>query len=116
MMIKNYLKGYGYLICLIVIMTLILSIISYFFNSPLNIMKVSVPLISLFVASIILGKNTKEKAYIEGIKFTGIYILITIIFKLIFNTGFNYNIILIYILMLVIGIMGAMIGINIKKK
>lgn len=101
---------------LMIIMTIVLSIISYFFNIPLNIMKIIIPFLALLIANIILGKNVKEKAYIEGIKFTIIYILITIILKVIFNTGFNYKIIFIYILMIVIGVIGSMVGINIKKK
>lgn len=115
-MLKNYLKCYGYLISLIIIMTLILSIINYFINIPSNIIKIIIPIISLLTSSIILGKNTKEKAYIEGIKFSSIYIIIITILKLILKTDFNFKIIIIYILLIFTSIIGSTIGINIKKK
>ena len=115
-MVKNYLKCYGYLIGLMVIMTIMLSIISYFFNITANGIKIVIPILSLLIASIILGKNVKEKAYIEGIKFAVIYILFITILKLIMKTEFNYKVIIIYILMIFTSIIGSMIGINIKKK
>ena len=115
-MVKNYLRCYGYLIGLIVLMTVIFSIISYFFNITANWIKVVIPIISLLIASIILGKKVKEKAYIEGIKFSVIYIFTLTILKLILKTEFNYKIIIIDILMIFTSIIGSMIGINIKKK
>ena len=115
-MVKNYLKCYGYLIGLIVTMTIILSIVSYSFNITGNIIKIIIPILSLLIASFILGKNTKEKAYIEGIKFAVIYIILVTILKLIFKTNFNYKVIIIDILMIFVSVIGAMIGINIKKK
>lgn len=115
-MLKNYLKCYGYLIILITIMTLILSIISYFFNTTSNIIKIIIPILSLLISSIILGKNTKEKAYIEGIKFSLIYIIIITILKFILKTNFNYKVIIIYILMILTSIVGSTIGINLQRK
>ena len=115
-MLINYLKSYGYLIILILILTTILSVISYFFNISSNIIKIIIPTISLLVSSFILGKNTKEKAYIEGIKFSLIYIIICTILKLIFKTNFNYKVIIIYILIIFTSIIGSTIGINTQKK
>ena len=115
-MVRNYVKCYGYLMGLIVIMTFIFSLVSYFFNFTSIIIKVIIPIISLLVASIILGKNVKEKAYIEGIKFSVIYIALITILKLIFKTSFDYKVIIVYILMILTSIIGAMIGINIRKK
>lgn len=114
-MIKSYLKSYGYLFGIILILTIILSIINSFSNTPLHIIKIIIPIISLLIATIILGRNTKEKAYLEGIKFTTIYIIITTILKLILKTTFNYKIIIIYLILLFTGIIGSMIGINSKK-
>lgn len=116
MMIKNYLKSYGYLFGLILIFSIILSVINYFIPLPANIFKIIIPIISLFVASIILGKGMKEKGYIEGIKFSVIYLTFITILKFIFHTGFNFKVFLMYIIFVFSSVIGSMIGINMKKE
>ena len=115
-MLKNYLKSYGYLISISIFLTIIISIISYYFNTPINIIKTIIPIISLFISSIIIGKNTKEKAYLEGLKFSIIYLLITTIFKFIIKTNFNYKVVILYIIMIFTSIIASTIGINLQKK
>lgn len=115
-MLKNYLKSYLYLFTSIIILTLILSIINYFYNFPINIIKILIPIISLIIATIILGKNTKIKAYLEGLKFTSIYIIISFIIFSITQSTFTIKIFLYYIIQLLSGIIGSMIGINLNKK
>lgn len=115
-MLKNYLKSYAYLFTSIVILTLILSIINYFYNFPTNIIKILIPIISLIISTIILGKNTKVKAYLEGLKFTSIYIIVSFIIFTITKSNFTIKILLCYILQLLSGIIGSMIGINLNKK
>lgn len=115
-MFKKYLKSYLYLIVLIIIMTIILSIINYFINIPSNIIKIIIVIISILISSIILGKQTKEKAYIEGIKFSLIYIIFLTFIKFILKTNFNFKVIIIYIIFIFTSIIGSMIGINIQKK
>ena len=114
-MIKKYLKCYGYLFGMIIILTLLLSIINYFVKVPANTISLIIPIISMLVGSFMLGKNTKEKAYLEGIKFSSIYIVLTIIFKLLMKMDFNYKVVIMYIAMLLTSIIGATIGINTKK-
>lgn len=115
-MLKKYLKSYAYLFGLILILTIILSIINYFMVIPTKIIKLIIPIISILVSTIILGKNTKEKAYIEGLKFSSLYILISIIISLITKNPFNFKLIICYLLLLLTGIIGSMIGINTSKK
>ena len=69
----------------------------------------------MLVASIILGKNIKEKAYLEGLKFSSIYLVIVTILKLILKQSFNYKVIIMYFLLIFTGVIGSMIGINLKK-
>lgn len=115
-MLKNYLKSYLYLFILILILTIILSIINYFFTIPTKIIKLLIPIISIIISTIILGKNTKSKAYLEGIKFTSLYIILSIIISLIIKNSFSFKLILCYLILLLSGIIGSMIGINISKK
>ena len=115
-MLKNYLKSYLYLFILILILTLILSIINYFIPIPTKTIKLLIPIISILISSIILGKNTKEKAYLEGLKFSSLYIILSIILSLIIKNPFTLKLILSYLLLLLSGIIGSMIGINLSKK
>lgn len=114
-MLKIYLKSYAYLFASIIISIILLSILNYFLNIPSFIIKIILPIIILFITSIYLGKNSKESAYLEGLKFSSIYLIFITIIKLIFKTGFNFKVIIIYITILFAGILGAMIGINLKK-
>lgn len=115
-MFKTYLKCYGYLIILIIFMSLILSTLSYLFNKEFIIIKNIIPYISLLISTIILGKNSNKLAYLEGIKFSIIYLIISIILTLIFKYTFNYKIIIYYLTVMISCVLGSMIGINIKKK
>ena len=115
-MLKKYLKSYLYLFSSIIILTLILSLLNYFYTFPTKIIKLLIPIISILLSSIILGKNTKEKAYLEGLKFTSLYIILSLIISLITKNPFTIKLILSYLLLLLTGIIGSMIGIQLKNK
>ena len=115
-MLKKYLKSYLYLFGSILVLTLILSIINYFYTFPTKVIKLLIPIISILISSIILGKNTKSKAYLEGLKFTLIYIILSIIVSLHTKNPFTFKLILSYLLQLLTGIVGSMIGINLSKR
>lgn len=114
-MFKKYLKSYIYLFSSIIILTIILSITNYFINFPTKVIKVLIPIISIFISSIILGKNTKEKAYLEGIKFTSLYIILSIILSIILKNQFNPKLIVCLLLQFLTGTIGSMLGINLNK-
>lgn len=114
-MLKKYLKSYIYLFSIILILTIILSLINYYLTIPTKIIKILILIISIFISTIILGKNTKEKAYIEGIKFTSIYLIISILTSILSKNNFSFKLILSYLLVLLSGIIGSMIGINTNK-
>lgn len=115
-MIKKYLKSYGYLFGLIITLTIILSILNYFISFKANVIKIIIPIISIFISSIILGKNTQEKAYLEGIKFSLIYIFLATILKIIIKSNFNYKTFIMYFVLIITSIIGSMFGINLKKE
>ena len=115
-MLKNYLKSYLYLFGSIIILTLLLSIINYFFAIPTKVIKLLIPIISILISSIILGKHTKSKAYLEGLKFSSLYIILSILISVLTKNPFTIKLILSYLLLLLSGIIGSMIGINLNKR
>lgn len=114
-MLKTYIKCYGILYGIILLLTFLLSVFNYYSNNTYIILKALIPIIGIIISTIILGKKTNNKAYIEGIKFTFIYIIISIILSLILKT-FNIKIIIFNLILLFIGVIGSMIGINLKRK
>ena len=115
MVIKNYLKGYAYLLGIIIGLTLLFSVFNYFFKIPIDALKIATAIIAILGASFIMGKGLKEKGYIEGIKFSLGYLLMVTIIKLIIGSAFNLKVFIIYGVILLGGTLGAMIGINFKK-
>ena len=67
------------------------------------------------IGGIVLGRNTKEKAYLEGIKYTVPYILFCVIWMIIFGYKFNLGVMVLSLVYLLGGIIGTIIGINLKK-
>ena len=105
-----------YIVSSILVFTLIFTFFNYF--SVLKdsaILKILIPIISLFIGGIYLGINTSSKAFLRGIKLGLIFIGILIILNIIFISDFKIKNILYYLILLITTSLGSMIGINIKK-
>jgi len=114
---KKYLISYIYFISINLILTLILSLINYFTNYTNTIIKILIPITATFISTIILGKHTNTKAYLGGLKFTSIYLIIMLITNyLILHNSFNFKTLIFYLLILFTGTIGSMLGINLKRK
>lgn len=117
-MIIKYLKFFGFNILSIIIFTFILTIFNYFElinNNIINVFKLIIVLLSIFINSYILGKNSKSKGYLEGLKFGIIFIIFILVYNLLFIKVFSIKILIYYILILITSIVASTIGINRKK-
>lgn len=100
------------------ILTLIITILNYFniLNYKIiNIIKLLIPLISMFIGGYKIGNNSEKKGWLEGIKFSLItsilFLIITIILK---KLKLEY---LIYLIIITTSTtLGSIIGINKKTK
>ena len=117
----TYIKKYGlrliYTIILIIILIGILTIFYYYDlinTSTYNVLKLIILLISIFLNSFILGKNVKEKGYLEGIKF-GLIIIILLLIPTIIMKQLNIKLIIYYSMIISTSILGSIMGINKKK-
>lgn len=118
----NYIKKIGisilYSMISLFILTLILTIFSYFniiSDDFTSILKILIPIISIIIGSYKLGKNSNKLGYLEGAKYGLICIILLLIFNLIINNDFKVRYLLFYIILLVSSTLGSMIGINNKK-
>ena len=116
----NYLKKIG--ITLIIILSIILALtliitILYYFNligdKTLCIFEIIIPILSLFYGGLHIGKKSKKKGYMEGLKLGIIISLFLIIFNfLAFSNSFKLKYLLFYTILNISSILGSMIGIN----
>ena len=117
--LKKIIKSLGFSIGILLGLTLIITILNYIGiigTTIVDAFSYITPFISLFIGGLLLGKESNNKGWLEGIKYGLICIVIFFIFNfLAFNQIFNTKSIILYIVTLIASILGGMIGINMKK-
>lgn len=118
----NYLKKIGKFLLTTFISIIVLSFVStifYYFdiisNNIYNIMKMIIVIGSLFINSLLLGKNSTKYGIVEGLKLGAIFLLVMIIIKLITNSSFDIRTLIYSLIILLTSSGGAVIGINKKE-
>lgn len=116
---KKIIKSLGFSIGILLGLTLIITILNYIGiigTTIVDAFSYITPFIALFIGGLLLGKESNNKGWLEGIKYGLICIVIFFIFNfLAFNQIFNTKSIILYIVTLIASILGGMIGINMKK-
>lgn len=117
--LKNSLKSLLYIFSIIIVSTFLVTTLNYFnIIGPklLTIFKILIILSSMFTGGIIIGKNSKQKGWLEGIKLGLIVTVILVLFKYLgLNQKFLITNIIYYIILTISCTLGSMIGINKKK-
>lgn len=119
----KYLKylGLSFLtsITLIISLTLFVTLLNYFdfisFNT-LSILKILIPLLSIFVGGIYIGRKANKRGFLEGIKFSIIFILLFVIISFILDEVINIKDIIFYLMVLITSVFGSVLGINTVKE
>lgn len=117
--LKNVGKSLLYMISIILVLTFLVTVLNYFNivgSKILSIMEILIILISMFVGGFLIGKKSKQKGWLEGIKLGLIFVAILSLFNYL-GLGQKFSVInLIYYLILIISCtLGSMIGINKKS-
>jgi len=99
----------------ILLLTFILTLLSYFNITRFNCIKIIIPVFSTFLGGFILGKKNKKDGWKEGLKLSLIFIIILIILEFILKNKFEFKNIIYYLILISSTTLGSMIGINIKK-
>lgn len=117
--LKNSLKSLLYIFSIIIVSTFLVTTLNYFNiigSKLLTIFKILIILSSMFTGGIIIGKNSKQKGWLEGIKLGLIVTVILVLFKYLgLNQKFLITNIIYYIILTISCTLGSMIGINKKK-
>lgn len=119
----KYLKKLGisllYILASILILTFIVTVFYYFdlmSDKTLSIFKIIIPVFSMLLGGVIIGRKSNKSGYIEGLKLGLITSILLIIFNfLALDNSFKIKYILFYIILIISSILGSMIGINRKK-
>lgn len=111
----SILYSFTFLLCL----TLFFTLLNYFnliSDKFFVFIKFMIPVVSIFIGGIKLGKKSESKGWLEGIKFGLLLIFVILIFSLIFfKTNLNIKSFFYYIILVLVAITSSMIGINFKK-
>lgn len=113
----KYLKSFIWSLGILLSSIIILTILNYFNilnGTILKVLELLIPLISIFVGSYKLGKISNQKGYIEGLKYSSIWIIIFLLFNII-TKNLSLIGILYLILMILIGVFASIFGINKRK-
>ena len=107
-MLMNYLKSFIWSLGIFLSSIIILN------GTILKVLELFIPLISIFIGSYKLGKTSNQKGYIEGLKYSGIWIIIFLLFNII-TKNITLIGILYLILMILIGVFASILGINKRR-
>lgn len=116
--IKNLGKSFLYIIGFILVLTFIVTLLSYFNiigSKVLSILEITILCLSLFVGGFIIGKKSLKKGYLEGLKLSGIFLIILLLFNfLAFDQTFKISDLIFYLIITLSSIFGSTLGINKK--
>ena len=101
----------------IIVGTMLITIINYFNIFGVKIvrgLKFILPSVMMVVSSYRLGKMSNKKGYLEGLKLSGIIVLVFAMLVLLLDK-FSLKCLLYYGILTLMGVMGSMIGINRRK-
>jgi len=117
--LKKLGKSFLYMISILMISTIFITILNYFniFGSKLvTTFKIIIILISMFVGGFIIGKNSQQKGWLEGLKLGIIVIILLFLVNLvILKQDWNGKNLIYYLILISSCIFGSMIGISKKN-
>jgi len=117
--LKTISKTIGFSFLIILGLTFFITILSYFniLNYQIiNILKLLIIITAVFSGGLVVGKKSSTRGWLEGLKFAGIFLIIVIVFNYLgIRKNFEISDLLYYIILVITGVLGSIVGINLKK-
>lgn len=114
----KYLKQYGIpsliMVVSFILSTLLLTLFSYFDlinDSTLSLLEITIMIIIMFIGGFLIGKKSKNKGWLEGLKIGSIFIIILILINILFIQSFSFKNIFYFVILIISSMLGGMIGI-----
>lgn len=117
--LKNIIFSLGLVIIVLLVLSFILTILSYFnivSDSLTTVFKMLIPIISVLSSGILMGINSTKSGWLEGLKLGILITILLFLFNLLgLNNNFKINQLLFYGILIFTSVVGSMIGITRKK-
>lgn len=117
--LKNIAKSLLYTFSITIFSIFIITILNYFniINGKiLSVFMILIIISSLFVGGYLIGKNSKQNGWLEGIKLSLIIIAILALFNYLgLKKEFHLTQIIYYLILTIACTLGSMVGINKRK-
>ncbi len=118
--LKNIGISFGFILGSLFGITLLITFLHYMNligSKVLSVLEILTPLIALFVGGFVIGKKSKQKGWLEGLKLSGIFLVVLVLFQYLgLHSSFSLKNVLFYVLLIVSTVFGSMIGINKSSK
>ena len=112
----KYIKSILIIIIFLLIINILLTILNYF-NLLNNNIKITSYLIPFIISGLYIGKNSKNKVHLEGLKTSLIFILISLLLIILLpNASFSIKTLINYLLVTIVIIISSIIGKKFIKK
>ena len=108
---KKYLKTFIRMTIEVIVVTLVLSLLSYFNILSDKIYKYKELLfmvLILYFNGIRLGNTSNKYSFLEGIKIGGVAVITFILLNMIFEHEFNINLLIYYLIIFLLPVLGSM--------
>ena len=117
--LKNIAKSLLYIFSITIFSIFIITILNYFniINGKiLSVFMILIIISALFVGGYLIGKNSKQNGWLEGIKLSLIIIAILALFNYLgLKKEFHLTQIIYYLILTIACTLGSMVGINKRK-
>ena len=118
--LKNIGISFGFILGSIFGFTLLATLFHYMNwigSKTLSVIEIIIPLLALFLGGFQMGKRSKQKGWLEGLKIGGIFLIILILFQYLgLQIHFSIKTVLFYVLIMISSVFGSMLGINKRQE
>lgn len=118
--LKTIAKIVGIMIAIILFFTFTITLFHYFNiigKTTVTILEITGPIIALFIGGFLIGKESKQKGWLEGLKLAVIFIIFIILFNYLgLKNNLEWKNLFYYFILTITCVFGSMIGINKKAQ
>ncbi len=114
--LKTSAKIVGIMITTLLIFTLLITFFNYFNmigKKTITILEIIGPVLTLFIGGFLIGKESKQNGWLEGLKLALIFIILIILFNYLgLRNHIEIKNLIYYLILTITCMFGSMVGIN----
>ncbi len=114
--LKTSAKIIGIMIVILLLFTLFITFFNYFNiigKKMVTILEIIGPILTLFIGGFLIGKESKQKGWLEGLKLSFLFLVLIILFNYLgLHNHLEVKNLIYYLILTITCMFGSMIGIN----